>query len=103
MKKEEKDYIKLFTDAIKKSDEALVYDIQVEHSSIEEEDGEGYVYFDLAYQIDDRIERLDSEVQDNIQKILGDNFGVLIDRVDAFPNGYAAYRITIDTIYTYEN
>ena len=88
-----KEYIKLFTKAIKKSDKALVFDIENTECAIDE-DG---VYFEFDYQIDDRKNRLDTDVVLNIKKWIGDEYGVSINRVDVFPNGYAAYTITIDS------
>jgi|TARA_R110000824_G_scaffold105368_5_gene249318 hypothetical protein len=98
MKNKTKSYIKLFTNAIKKSDEALVFDIEINESSIEDgEDGEEFIYFEFLYQIDDRIDRDDNDVKVAIKKEIGDKYGVSIDRMDAFTNGYAAYKVTIDS------
>ena len=91
MTKEE--YIKLFTDVIKKSDKAMVFEIENTECNIDDEG----IYFEFDYQIDDRIERMDDDVKSNIKKIIGDKYGVSIRRNDAFPNGYAAYTITIDS------
>ena len=91
MTKEE--YIKLFTDVIKKSDKAIVFSIENTECNIDDEG----IYFEFDYQIDDRIERMDDDVKSNIKKIIGDKYGVSIRRNDAFPNGYAAYTITIDS------
>ena len=94
MKREE--YIKLFTDALTKSEKALVYDIDVDYEDFEED----CVYVDFSYQIDDRIAtkigRSDEEVEESIKKLIGDSYGVSISRRDAFPNGYAAYIATFD-------
>lgn len=92
---EKKEYIKLFTNAIKKSDEAIVFKIKNTECDISDEG----IYFEFDYQIDDKIERLDSEVESKIQNILGDQYGVSISRNDAFPNGYASYTITIDALF----
>lgn len=91
MKKEV--YIKLFTDAIKNSEKAIVFEVKNTENIIED-DG---IYFEFDYQIDDRVERMDDDVKLNIEKILGDEYGVSISRNDAFPNGYASYTITIDS------
>ena len=32
-----------------------------------------------------------------LKNIIGDSYGVNISRVDAFPNGYSAYKVTIDS------
>ena len=88
-----KDYIKLFTDAIKKSDSAIVFRIKNTRSYI----GDDRVYFAFDYQIDDRIGRMDNDVKSNIEKIIGDKYKVSVNRNDAFPNGYAAYTVTIDS------
>lgn len=91
MKKEEQ--IKIFIDAIKKSDIAIVHDVTNTEYYFEEGFG---VYCEFEYQIDDRIERMDSEVSTKMKEIIGAQYGVSLDRVDAFPNGYAAYKLTID-------
>lgn len=97
-------YNKLFTDAIKKSDEALVGEITIKAETIETKEDYDFdiseeelgIYFEYRYQIDDRIERMDEDVVVEMQKILGPDYGVSINRLDAFPNGYAAYSIKID-------
>ena len=90
---EKEDYIKLFTDAIKKSDNSIVFEIE-NTGCVIDDDG---IYFKFDYQIDDRIKRMDGDVESNIKKIIGDKYGVSVSRNDAFPNGYAAYTITIDS------
>lgn len=91
-------YVKLFTDAIKKSDEGLAFnDIEVAESSIEVEGEDEFVYFEFVYQVDGRIDRDDSDVKDAIQKEIGDDYGVVVECMDVFPNGYAAYKVTIDS------
>jgi hypothetical protein len=100
----EKEYTKLFTGAIKKSDKALVGEIDIDTESVETKEDYDYpvsedelgIYFRYKYQIDDRIERMDDEVVNKMKKILGPDYGVSIDRLDAYPNGYAYYSITID-------
>jgi hypothetical protein len=87
------DYVKLFTDAIKKSDSAIVFKIENRVSDIEDD----HIYFLFDYQIDDRKRKIDEDVKLNMKKILGDKYGVSVDRVDAFPNGYAAYTVVIDS------
>jgi hypothetical protein len=87
------DYVKLFTDAIKKSDIAIVFEIDNTSSFIYTTG----IFFQFKYQIDDRIDRMDNDVETNIQKIIGDEYGVSVDRTNAFPNGYAAYTITINS------
>lgn len=99
-----KEYNKLFIDAIKKSDKALDGNITVDTEIINTKDDYDYdvkeedlgIYFEYKYQIDDRIERMDEDVVDSMKKILGEEYGVSIDRLDAYPNGYAYYSITID-------
>lgn len=83
----------MFIKAIKKADKAVVFKIENTECDVDE-DG---VYFEFDYQIDDRKSRLDSDVEDKIKKIIGDGYGVSVDRKDAFPNGYAAYTVTIDS------
>lgn len=85
-------YNKKFVDAIKKSDISIVYEIEVSYFDIDGED----IYFDFEYQIDDRVERLDSDVEDNIKNILGEDYYASVKRLDAFPNGYASYKVTIE-------
>ena len=89
---EKDDYSKLFIKAIIKADIALVTEIEIQTLTIED----AYLYAELSYQIDDRIERMDNDVKKAIEKELGKDYGVSIDRLDAFPNGYASYNVTID-------
>lgn len=91
---EKDDYSKLFIKAIIKADNALVFEVDVETLTIED----GYLYASLDYQIDDRIERMGDDVEKAIQKELGKGYGVSVRRMDAFPNGYAAYNVVIDKI-----
>lgn len=94
MNKEE--YVKLFSDAILASEESVLDDyISSFATDIDEEYGS--IYFTFEYQIDDRVSRSDEDVELNIKKILGSDYGVSVDRMDAFPNGYASYKITIDS------
>jgi hypothetical protein len=61
-----------------------------------DEDG---IYFEFSYQIDDRVDRVDRmdyEVENSLQNILGDEYGVDVRRIDDYPNGYAYYKIYID-------
>lgn len=88
------EYIEFFIDAIKKSDEAIYGEIEVDSEEIDK--SEDYFYFEFNYQIDDRIERMDKDVIASMKKILGEDYGVSINRLDAFPNGYASYSIKID-------
>jgi len=85
---------KRFIDIIKKCDKGLVYDIDVSYSNYDGDD----VYCELSYQIDDRIDNRgsDNNVRLLIKNELGDSFGVSVDRMDAFPNGYDSYKVTID-------
>lgn len=85
------DYVKLFTNAIKKSDRAIVFEIENTVGDIDED----VVYFEFEYQIDDRIERMDDEVKSNLERILKNKYSVRVNRNDAFPNGYAAYSVSI--------
>lgn len=97
-------YTKLFTDAIKKSDEALDGEIEIKVETIETKEDYDFdiseeelgIYFEYRYQIDDRIERMDKDVVAKMKKILGPDYGVSISRLDAYSNGYAYYSITID-------
>jgi len=99
-----KEYTKLFTDAIKKSDKALIGKIEIDTESIETKEDYDYpisedelgIYFRYKYSIDDRIERMDNDVVKSIKKQIGEEYGVDIDRLDAYPNGTAYYAVTID-------
>ena len=83
MKKEE------FISLIKKAEIALAFD-DVEVIHYEEDE------IEVDYQIDDRIEdRTDKSVVTAILKVLGDDWDAGIDRRDAFPNGYATYKLSI--------
>ena len=88
----EKEYSEFFIEAIKKSEKALFGVISLDDSFVDE-DG---LYFRFSYQIDDRIDRMDDDVKQSIQYIIGEDYGVIVSRVDAYPNGYASYRVTID-------
>ena len=88
------DYIKLFTNAIKQSEEGIVHSISNDICDIDDES----VYFEFSYQIkDEKRFKTDDEVRLNIEKLIGDNYGVSISRDDSFTNGNAAYTITIDS------
>lgn len=99
-----KEYTKLFTDAIKKSDEALIGKIEIDTETINTKEDYDYdisedelgIYFRYKYSIDDRIERMDDDVVKLIKKKIGKGYGVNIDRLDAFPDGTAYYSVTID-------
>lgn len=77
---------------VKKHEPALVGSIDVKHYDNEDDE----FYCQLSYQIDDRIGRMDSEVKNGISAELGDDYGVSVNRMDAYPNGYAHYHVTID-------
>ena len=65
-----------------------------------DENGDFYSQFD--YQIDDRDEQrdLETEIEKKIQSMLGDGqCSVNVERMDAFPNGYAYYKTTISKNY----
>ncbi len=102
MNKEE--YNKLFIGAIKTSDPALIGEISIDSENIETEEDYDIpvapedlgIYFRYKYSIDDRIERMNDEVVKSIKKLIGDDYGVSIDRLDAYPDGTAYYAITID-------
>lgn len=97
-------YNKLFIDAIKKCDVALDGEIEIDSETIDTQEDYDYdvkeedlgIYFRYKYQIDDRMERMDNEVIEAMKKELGEEYGIGIDRLDAYPNGYAYYAITID-------
>lgn len=79
--------------AIKEIEKSLVFDITVDSYDDEDDD----LYIELSYQIDDRVQRgYDKSIECELCDVLGDGFGASLDRVDAFPNGYAAYKLTID-------
>lgn len=77
---------------VTKHESALVYYVEVKHYDNEDDE----FYCQLSYQIDDRKGRMDSEVKNAIQAELGDDYGVSVNRMDAYPNGYAHYHVTID-------
>ena len=83
-----------FIEAIKKSEPSLYGDISLDDNDWWIDDGG--LYFEFYYKIDDRIDRMDSEVEVSIQNILGDEYGVSVNRIDAYPNGYAYYSVVID-------
>jgi hypothetical protein len=89
-----KEYVDFFVEAIKKSEPSLYGDIDFDEEDGWVEDDE--LYFRFTYQIDDRVDRMDSEVEVSIQNIIGDEYGVIVDRLDAYPNGYAYYKVVID-------
>jgi hypothetical protein len=80
---------------VTKHESALVYDVEIKSYDNNEEE----LYCELSYQIDDRKGRMDSEVENAIQAELGEEYGVSVDRQDAYPNGYAHYHVTIDRCY----
>ena len=90
MNKEE--LTEFFLEAIKKSEPGLYGEITFEDGFVDD-DG---IYFEFSYQIDDRIDRMDYDVENSMQNILGDEYGVDVRRLDAYPNGYAYYKIIID-------
>lgn len=75
---------------IKKHDPAVVFDIDVKYYEADP------LYAELAYQIDDRIERMDKDVKDALKAELGKDYYASVERMDAFPNGYAYYKVTIE-------
>jgi membrane-bound ClpP family serine protease len=51
----------------------------------------------MSYQIDDRIDRdSDEEISKKIEEELKEEYGVVVIRMDAFPDGFAAYKVKID-------
>jgi len=86
--------IEQIIEAIKKSDIALIGHIRVDDTGPEED----YFYAEFYYQIDDRIDRMDKDVEDSILSILGEDYGVNVNRLDEYANGYAYYCVTIDKI-----
>lgn len=81
-----------FISSVKKFELGLVYDITVENFSYDIELGEEYVECELTYQIDDRIERLDSEIVKLLTEEFNGEYDVSVSREDAYPNGYAYYK-----------
>ena len=71
---------KMFIDAVKKSDKGLVFDVEISYSNYDD----NYVYCELNYQIDDRIDNRgsDNDVRLLIKHELGNSFGVSVDRMD---------------------
>ena len=88
----EKEYVDLFIDALKRSDEALVFEVDPEHFEMDEVG----IYCKLSYQIDDRLRRSNENVVSSMKEILGDDYYISIKRMDAFPGGYAAYDLIIE-------
>jgi len=84
--------IEKIIEAIKQSDIALIGHFRVDNSCSEED----YFYSEFYYQIDDRIDRTDKEVEDSIKAILGEDYGVVVNRLDTYLNGYGYYCVTID-------
>ena len=84
--------IEKFVNAVKKFETGLKYDIIVESFSHEIEDGEEYLECEMTYQIDTRIDRLDSEIVKQLEAEFENEFNVSVDKEDAYPNGYAYYR-----------
>ena len=88
-----KNEIEIIIDAIKLAEgSSLVFDIENTYKS---DDGP-YFYTEFEYQVDDRIPRIDKDIETVIEKKLGEGYGVIVQREDAFPNGYAAYKVIID-------
>ena len=82
-----------FISAIKKSEPGLANNVLVDEFNIEDD----YLYCELSYQIDDRIDRgSDEEISAEIEKELKEEFGVVVIRMDAFPDGFASYKVKID-------
>jgi len=61
------------------------------------EDGEDGFYVKFDYQIDDRNDNrgYDEDIKKKIEKKLGPLYSVDVNRMDAYPNGYAYYVTTI--------
>ncbi len=80
-------------DVIKKCEPALVLDITVGY--FEPEENPEFFDSNFKYQIDDRIERSDESVVEAIRAKLGSDYDIYMERLDAFPNGYAYYSLSI--------
>jgi hypothetical protein len=78
-----KEYNKLFMEAIKKSDEAIIGKIEIDSEEINTPEDydvpmkleECGIYFRYKYSIDDRVERMDETVVESMNKILGKKYG----------------------------
>tara|TARA_R110000868_G_scaffold176916_5_gene414988 strand:+ start:3492 stop:3845 length:354 start_codon:yes stop_codon:yes gene_type:complete len=109
--KTKEEYIEDFKSAIREVQKALAFDrIDVDEFSLEELEGSEskygthYLYAYLTYQVDDRIIEdtgmCPEDTAKGIKKALGKKYGVSGDRIDAYPNGYAAEGITFDAYLT---
>lgn len=95
-----KDFETLIVKLIVKYDDGLAFNnVDMTDDTSEIEEGTEYLYAEFTYQIDDRNNDRgsDKDIMKNLRKVLGSKYGVTLDRVDAFPNGYAAYKLTIDS------
>lgn len=91
MKKE--NLINKFISAIRKAEPGLANQIITDDFNIEDD----YLYCEMSYQIDDRIDRdSDEMISAEIEKELGGEYGVAVIRMDAFPDGFASYKVKID-------
>jgi len=100
---DKKEFEKKIASLIRKYDDALAFDdIQMTEYTLDIDDGEELIYAEFTYQIDDRIDDnggrdSDVDIIKHIINDIGDKFGVDLNRMDAFPNGYATYKLTIDS------
>ena len=100
--KTEEEYVKIFTEAIKKAIPNLAFDsVDVDYTGQSEEgEDEPYIEFTFGYQADDReLGLTDKEageaIEKELEKLLGkkDGFGAGVSHWDTFPNGYSAYNV----------
>ena len=64
--------------------------------SIESDDGEFSLMFEIEFQVDDRLyDETWDDTLEALKKELGFEYANLIRR-DAYPNGYALYRLTLE-------
>lgn len=95
------EYVKIFTEAIKKAIPNLAFDSVDHNGTFESEEGEEpYIEFEFGYQADDRERGLTDEeagdaIDKELSKLLGkeEGFGASVNHWDTFPNGYSAYNV----------
>jgi len=88
------DYDNLFKRAIKRAEGLRsIKDIETDDFNTEDD----HFYCSFKYDIDDRNDNrgYDEDIKKKIERYLGNEYYVMIDRVDAYPSGYAHYRVTI--------
>lgn len=78
---------------LKKFEKGLVGGVELEDYDMED----GFLYAEFEYMVDD-IRASDQIVVENaLEEALGEEFGVVIQHMDSFPDGSSSYRIKIDS------